>query len=262
MNTATTGSDTPDHTVEPATACLLVHGFAGSPFDLEHFVPSLQALGCVTVLPTLPGHDATIPEFLRSFFPDWLGHIENHLKVLRREYKKVFLVGFSMGAAISLILASRYNVDGIVALSTPFQAYKLFPPRRSSLTALAPIINLFKPVIPTKPPRPESRAIAPFKGYEGNLCLLQVHSMELGLKSMRGILHKVNCPLLMLHDLRDRICPSENALRIAKTCTSTDLELKFTYIQERITKHHMITTHRETRDLVVREATEFVKRRM
>lgn len=262
MNSASTVSGATGHAAGPTTACLLVHGFAGSAFELEHFVPPLRELGCVTVLPTLPGHNATIPEFLKTFYPDWLGHVENHLKALQRQYQKVFLIGFSMGAAICLTLATRYQLAGLVALSTPYQAYKLFPPRRSSLTVFAPILSLIRPVICLNPPRPESRAIAPFKGYEGNLCLPQVHSMEAGLRAMRKILPYVTCPMLMLHDLRDAICPAENAVRVAKTCRSEDLTFKFTHIRERITKHHMITTHRETRDLVVREAVEFVKSRM
>lgn len=241
-------------------ACLLVHGFAGSPFDVEHLAPPLQELGCHTDIPTLPGHCTSIEDFRTTFFADWLGHAEARLKLLLREYSKVFLIGFSMGAAICLSLASRYPVAGTVALSAPWQAYRIFPPKRSSWMVLIPILKYVRPVVPLRPPRPESREIAPFVGYEGPLCLVQVHSLELGLRAMREILSGVTCPLLMMHDLHDNVCLAEGAVRIAKRCRSEDLTLRFTTMQETVTNHHMITTHRETREAVLRESTSFVKR--
>ena len=262
MTALETDSANTQNPAKPKTACLLVHGFAGSPFDLEHFVSPLESLGCHTALPTLPGHNTSIPDFRKSFFPDWLGCAETELRQLLRDYQKVFLVGFSMGAGICLTLAAKYPVAGTVAMSTPLQAYRLFPPKRSSWMVLAPILKRIRPEVPLPPPRPESRAIAPFKGYEGPLCLPQIHSMELGFRAMRKLLPNVTCPLLMMHDLHDKVCLPENAVKIAKRCRSKDLALKFTTMQERITNHHMITTHQETRDFVLRQSTKFVKRLM
>lgn len=242
------------------TACLLVHGYAGGPFDLEHFVPRLKALGCHTELPTLPGHAASIPDFRKTFFADWLGRAETILQQLLPSYKKVFLIGFSMGASICMTLASRYPVAGTVAMSTPWQAYRLFPPKRSSWMVLTPLLKYIRPEIALPPPRPESRAIAPFQGYEGPLCLPQLHSLDQGLRAMRSVLRNVTCPLLMMHDLHDKVCLPENAVSIAKRCRSKDLTLTFTTMQERVTNHHMITTHRETRDFVLEESVAFVKR--
>lgn len=260
MTFAASGPESPSRKPDAAPACLLVHGYAGSPFDLEHFAPPLRELGCDVDLPTLPGHNSSIAEFRNTFFSDWLGHIEQRLRLLLEKRGKVFLIGFSMGAGICLSLAAKYPVAGAVAMSTPWQAYRLFPPKRSSWLVLAPIIKHLRPEIPLPPPRPESRAIAPFKGYEGPLCLPQVHSMELGFRAMRKLLPQVVCPLLMMHDLHDKVCLPENAVKIAKRCSSKDLSLKFTTMQERVTNHHMITTHQETKDYVLRESLDFVKR--
>ncbi len=38
------------------TTCLLIHGFAGSTFEMEPLAPGLEALGCTVDIPTLPGH--------------------------------------------------------------------------------------------------------------------------------------------------------------------------------------------------------------
>ena len=242
-------------------ACLLVHGYAGTTFDLEHFVQPLHDLGCHTELPLLPGHGTSIPDFRKTFFPDWMAHVEERLRLLLQNHKKVFLIGFSMGASLCLTLAAKHTVAGTVAMSPSWQAYRLFPPTRYSWLALTtPVFKHLRPEIPMPPPRPESRAIAPFDGYEGVLCLPQVHSLAQGFHAMRRLLPKVTCPLLIMHDLHDNVCLPENAVKIAKRCRSKDLTLKFTTMQERVTNHHMITTHRETRDVVLQETLEFVKR--
>ena len=241
------------------TACLLMHGYAGSPFEMEPLVPGLEGLGCDVDLPTLPGHDTSINDFRQTFFPDWLGHIRERLLILQECHDQVILIGFSMGGAIALSLAAEHAPAAAVALSPPWQAYRLFPLKRHSWLALTPLLKYFRPEIPLPPPKPESRAIAPFKGYDGPLCLPQLHSLEQGVRAMRGLLPKLACPLLMLYDLNDRVCPPDFALSIARATSSQDICMRMTRMRETVTSHHMITTHRDTRQIVIAEVNRFVR---
>lgn len=244
----------------PKAACLLIHGFAGSPFDLEALAPTLEGLGCTVDLPTLPGHGTSIEDFRRTFFPDWLAYAEERLLFLQKNHEKVILIGFSLGASIALHLGGRYAPTGILAFAPAWQAYSLWPLNRSSWMVLNPVLQYIRPVIAIRPPRPESRAIAPFKGYDGVLCLPQLHSLSEGLKDMRRQLPGLTCPLRMVYDRNDKLCPPESGAKIAQQAGSADVTLRYTLMQERITNHHMITTHRDTRDIARAEAEGFVKR--
>jgi carboxylesterase len=246
----------------PKTACLLIHGFAGSPFEMEPLVPGLEALGCAVDLPTLPGHGATIQDFRKTYFPDWLQHAQTRLLTLQSAYDRVIPIGFSMGAAIALTLAARHQTHAVVALSAPWAAYRLFPLKHSSWMVLTPILKYFRPTIPLRPPRPAARELAPFVGYDGPLCLPQLHSLQLGILDMRAALPKLNCPMFMMWDINDRVCPPDYAMRIVRAASSTDLSMRLTRMNERITSHHMITTHRDTREQVAAEVAAFVRRMM
>jgi carboxylesterase len=243
-------------------ACLLLHGFGGSPFEMEPLVPVLEELGCAVELPVLPGHDSTPEEFRRTFFTDWLGHAEKCCQRLQRRHSKVIPVGFSMGGSLALFLAARYSPCGVVSLAAPMRLNPSFSfsPRAAVWRFFLPLLRHVRPVIPRRPPKLESRAIAPYRGYEGASYLPQLHSLAQGLAELRGMLPDIRCPALIMHDARDRSSWPGSALLIAHKAASPDLTLIYTRIQERITSRHMLTTHRETREQTAAAIRAFVSR--
>ena len=52
------------------TACLLVHGFGGSPFEVLPVAEALEASGFPVSAPTLPGHDTSIDDWRRTGWKD------------------------------------------------------------------------------------------------------------------------------------------------------------------------------------------------
>ena len=244
-----------------SAACLLLHGFTGSPFELAHLVAPLEALGCEVALPTLPGHATSIADFRTTFFPDWFRHAEQSYLALKQTHDKVFIIGFSMGGSIALLLASRHAPAGIITLAAPLYAYRLFPLTLQSIRlTLTPILKYIQPEVRVRKAKPESRAIAPFKGYEGTLCLPQLDSLVTGLATARESLSSITCPTLIMHDMRDKISWPGSALNIAQSIQSQDVTLHYTRMAENITSHHMLPTHQETRDLISLRITEFVTR--
>jgi carboxylesterase len=125
---------------------------------------------------------------------------------------------------------------------------------------LLPLLQHLRPVIPRRRPKPESRAIAPYRGYDGASYLPQLHSLAKGLAELRTMLPAIGCPALIMHDARDGSSWPGSALAIAGRAASQDLTLIYTRIQEQITSHHMLTTHRETREQVAAETRAFVAR--
>jgi carboxylesterase len=58
---------------------------------------------------------------IRTRWHDWLASIEDGYHLLQGATSQVFVLGLSMGGDLSLLLASRHPVQGVVAMSTPYE---------------------------------------------------------------------------------------------------------------------------------------------
>lgn len=245
-------------------ACLLIHGFGGSPFEMEPLIPALEALGCTVDLPTLPGHYGNFDDFCKTRYPDWLNHARERLLALVQSHETVIVIGFSMGAGIALSLAAQYAalpaIKGVIALAPPWRVYRLSILRASTISVLLKrYIPYFKKIAARLVPDSQSRSIAPFKGYEGVLLLPQLHSLALGMAAMRRQLPDICCPLFLMTDARDRVCPPSGAFKIARAASSASPLFRLLHMRENITSHHMLTTHQETRDVASAHVSDFVR---
>jgi carboxylesterase len=253
---------------EPSTtACLLLHGFGGTPFEMEPLVPPLEALGCTVALPLYPGHGTTVDDFGKTFFPDWLGCAERHFLSLSKEHARVLLIGFSMGGSIALSLAAKHHdlpqLAGVVALSPVYDLHRRYLLFRRLGAGVRKFWKRRKPErTGQKAEISESRLIAPYQGYENAFCIPQVLSLNRGVHAMRTLLPNLGCPLFMMGEVHDRTCPPDAALAIARAIASKDVSVRFVRMLEQITSHHMLTTHRETRDQVAAAVAEFAARVM
>src|SRR5687768_7646312 len=89
-------------------ACLLLHGFTGSPWDVRPLGEALAARGLYVRAIQLPGHGSTPEALLQVTRQDWLRAAAQALLSLR-EYRRTFVVGLSMGALLALRLAVDYR---------------------------------------------------------------------------------------------------------------------------------------------------------
>ena len=123
MNPTLDVFSTPEH--QPFTlhagrgAMLLVHGFPGTPAELRPLADSLHAAGWTVDAVLLPGFGSDFPTLQQRRYTDWINAVETRLDHLRQTQQPVLLVGFSMGAAVSLNVAQRTAVDGLVLIN-PF----------------------------------------------------------------------------------------------------------------------------------------------
>lgn len=104
-------------------AVLIIHGFAGGTYDLEELATSLELSGRFNVFTfTLPGHNGKRKEATKK---NWLAESERQLqRLITNGYKKIYLVGHSMGGVIASYLASRYNnVEKLVLLAPAFRYF-------------------------------------------------------------------------------------------------------------------------------------------
>lgn len=104
-------------------AVLLIHGFAGGTYDLEDLANYLELNRSLDVYSyTLPGHDTRRKDATKE---NWIKSAEEHIEILiNHGYRKIYVVGHSMGGVIASYLATKYNeVKRIVLLAPAFKYF-------------------------------------------------------------------------------------------------------------------------------------------
>ena len=104
-----------------ATGVLLVHGFLGSPQELQPLSERLARDGYTVRAILLPGHGEN-PERLKGIpWQRWAEHVQAELDILKQTTRRVVVVGFSMGGLLALLMAAQGRCDAIVAMAPALQ---------------------------------------------------------------------------------------------------------------------------------------------
>ncbi len=150
----------PDN-IERGRSAILVHGFVGSPYDMKVLGERLSKKGFRVIIPVMEGQTYATPLFQRNkytaqYYINWIRKLIT--KETELTGKKPYLVGFSMGGAISTIIAKENTIAKLVLLA-PF--YQL--PRINNK-----IWNLSKWISPLLPcvPKVSKGKINDKKGYQ------------------------------------------------------------------------------------------------
>jgi carboxylesterase len=121
-------------------AVLLIHGFTGSPRDMQYLAERLHEAGYTVSVPRLPGHGTNGTDFLQSDWRMWLrACVDAHLELASR-HETVHVGGLSMGGVLALLLHSRFR-KGRLALLAPAVTV------RDKLIYLTPLVRLLFPKI-------------------------------------------------------------------------------------------------------------------
>jgi len=182
-------------------ACLLIHGFTSGPKEMRWLGEYLNEQGYTCLGIRLAGH-ATAPEdMIRSNWTDWIASVEDGYHLLRGVMEDIFLVGLSMGGALSLLMSTRLDVQGVVAMSTP---YKLKDDPRLPFIGF---ISRFHPYIP-KSRYPPGTGWFDQDAWKGHISYPKNPVRSLGeLNKLLGEMHKalpkVDVPVLLIHSKDD-----------------------------------------------------------
>lgn len=127
------------HADRPEECWLLIHGYRGYPGELVRPAVDLYRAGFDVYVPRLPGHGTCGKDFIRSHAADWLGLAENALSDLAGRYRKVHLLGHSMGSAIAALTGCDHPDAGKIIYACPSFENKDMPLRaRLLLRILSP----------------------------------------------------------------------------------------------------------------------------
>ena len=100
---------------------LLIHGLTGTPTELRRVAQGLARDGtCTVYVPTLAGHCGDNSDLQATGWRDWYEGVRKTFAGIRQRHQQVFVGGLSMGAVMSMYVASEYpgQVTGLLMYST------------------------------------------------------------------------------------------------------------------------------------------------
>lgn len=103
---------------EPEVAVLLIHGLLDCPFSYREIARHLCDQGMLVRAMLLPGHGTRPDDLLTVTYEAWVEHVRENINALKPRAKKIVLMGYSTGAALSVYHALLdESLAGIVLLS-------------------------------------------------------------------------------------------------------------------------------------------------
>ena len=117
------------------TALLLIHGLNDAPPTYKPMATKLATSGYHCRVMRLPGFGESVRKYAKANADDWLAKVDEEVKLLRQNHQQVYLVGHSLGGAITIayVRTNPQLVDGVVLLAPAVDASNarsfLFPTR-------------------------------------------------------------------------------------------------------------------------------------
>ncbi|HIE25498.1 MAG TPA: alpha/beta fold hydrolase [Anaerolineales bacterium] len=204
------------------SGCLLVHGFTGAPKEMRWMGEYLAEEGFSVLGVRLAGHATEPEDMIRTRYVDWMNSVEDGYHLLKGTVDRVFLIGLSMGGALSLLMASKLEVAGVFAMSTP---YKIDDPR----IKFTKLMSLFISYLPKTGAEPgttwfDKEAWQSHVSYPKNPAR-SISELTQLLTEMRAVLPQLDLPVQLVHSRNDTYVPSDSMEKIYADLGSADKKM-------------------------------------
>lgn len=124
---------------------LLIHGFAGTPSELRPLGLALAAHGISARGILLPGFGQDIGQLNATLPVDWMDTALHAWREMHQDFQYNVLIGFSLGGAIALRIASEHPPDRLILLSPLWRLMGRAWRLGFLLTAVGRIVPRFSP---------------------------------------------------------------------------------------------------------------------
>jgi carboxylesterase len=148
----------------------------------------------------------------RARYTDWTASVEDGYHLLRSVTDRVYLAGLSMGGVLSLLMSTRLDVEGVIAMSTPYQLPQDYP------LWLLKLYGTFFRYNPKSDKKPgiswfDKAAEAVHISYPQNPIRSAAELKSL-LNDMQAALPDVRKPVLLIHSKDDPSVPCDDMEKI------------------------------------------------
>lgn len=210
-----------------------------------------QGYTCLGV--RLAGHATRPKDMVRSRWTDWTASVEDGYNLLRGTVDRIYLVGLSMGGALSLLMSTKLDVKGVVTISTPYELPDEHPAWQIKL------YSYFRAYMPKTREAPgagwfDKEAFKEHISYPLNP-IRSAAELKALLGKMQAALPKVTVPVYMIHSRDDTYVVPENMERIYAGLVNVSDRTKVY-----ITGSGHVVTRDAARDQVFELARDFIRR--
>lgn len=234
--------------VRGKVGCLLIHGFSGSPSEMRFLGEKLAEKGYTVKGVLLAGHGKTPEEMRATNWTDWYDSVQQGYLEIKNICDKIYIIGLSMGGALSLYAASDLEVNGVVSICAP-----IYLTDRKAL--LAPVFQHFVPYYNKAVSQKDlalNEEMQRFTYYRVPLKSL-AHLLKL-IKALRQRLPKIKTPALIIQSKRDKVVQPKSAIYIYEQLTSEQKQLVW------LEKSGHLATIEVERDKVYQLIRDFIQK--
>ena len=195
---------------------LVIHGFTGSPATIKPWAEFLNKQGYTVIAPCLPGHGSSWENLNQTNWQDWFNKVEESYLELQSKCDRVFIAGFSMGAALALRLCQiRGNeIEALIVLNPSIHD-------RRFILKLTPILKYLIPSI-RKGPTDIAKPNPPKHSY-GRTPLKALDSLRALWRLVEQDLYLIDLPLMVAYSLNDHAVNPENSMTVIDNVYSVDI---------------------------------------
>jgi carboxylesterase len=258
--------------------CLLIHGFTGAPKEMRWMGEYLSKRGYPSLGIRLAGHATHPKDMIRSRYTDWITSVEDGYHLLCDALSlpapaiprapmltsmggpgtkgdvtgNIYLIGLSMGGILALLMSTRLDVAGVVAMSTPYDMPQDHP------VWLMKMVSLFLAYQPKSKQEPgagwfDKQAYSQHVSYPANP-VRSAAELKLLTAEMRAALPKIDAPVLLIHSKDDTYILPENMEHIYTGLGASDKTRLY------ITGSGHVVTRDAAREQVFEAADAFIRR--
>ncbi|WP_226671366.1 alpha/beta hydrolase [Metabacillus litoralis] len=188
---------------------LLCHGFNGTPQSMQFIGEQLSTYGYTISIPRLSGHGTYYLEMEDCTYNDWISDLQTAYEQLKTSCSTVYIVGQSMGGALTLQLAARnQHINGVFLIN-------------AAVTEVA-----YQDLIDSKTPRfidedsPDIKKDSVFEITYDKVPLNAIQQLLSLMEDTKKKVEQVTCPAVIFKSAIDNVVSPSNSDFILNNVTS------------------------------------------
>jgi len=204
-----------------APGVLLLHGFSGSPGEMNYPGEMIIRNGYSVSIPRYPGHGTSIEEMAETTPEQWYGAAREAYLELSRRAPRIIIAGLSMGGLFALRLAHEFKTEQVALLSTPAGI-------NDRRIYLLPLLGLFKKFMWEES---SDRGVNDPHIRKNHICYWQGLAVRPAWKTYKfmkntlKLLPEIESQVLIMQGDHDQVIPSDSAEQLKARLGSKDVEI-------------------------------------
>lgn len=193
------------------TLALFIHGITEGTEQFREMATWANQLHADAIALVLPGHGGSAEDFAHSGKQLWREYVNNEMKKYRMKYKRIILVGHSMGGLLAILtyMHNQQAIVGIISIGCPLHVW--VTPR-----AVRNLLSLRYCPSSTNPDVKELRKyinVAPGNTFDYIHWLPRLRDLFNLMDEVRQSLPYIHIPILAVQGMRDELVDPQRSVQ-------------------------------------------------